>query len=399
MQTQPRRYHYVDWLRVIAFLILIIFHSAVAFFPNQKWLIESPQGSQPLSDILDQPGAWRLALLFFVSGMGTYFAFAGKDAAQFMKERLNRLLLPLLFSMCVLLVPQVWYERRFEDGYDGSLLTFWLERYFTEGIYPSGQITWAHMWFVGYLCAMTIGLLPFFMLAKTGHYDKVRNSVRLLFSTPAIYLLFLLPLFFNLALSPYFPRQTNALYNDEGWFLTWAAWFGIGYFFAREHAVAGAYVIRMRWVSLSACVLLSIFLYLTAWTPVIGPIGDYEDLTSTFRIFLMMLAWTSILTLVGFFAAHFNRSNRFLSWANTGVFPVYIIHQTIVVAALFYLLPLRQNVWLAFSEVALITLVGSILFYEMARRLPSAFRPLFGLPAHSKESKTISDTPQGSPVL
>lgn len=399
MEQDTPRYFYVDWLRVVAFAILIAFHSAVAFFPDQKWLIESPQGSQLLSDIMDQPGAWRLALLFFISGMGTYFAFARKDEISFLKERLQRLLLPLLFSMCVLLVPQVWYERRYEEGYDGSLLQFWVERYFTEGIYPVGNFTWAHMWFVGYLCVMTVGLLPFFVLAKSAYYEKIRAFVRFLLSTPAIYLLFLLPLFFNLALAPYFPRQTNALYNDESWFLTWASWFGIGYFFAKEHKVAIDYVIRMRWLSLTAGIALTVYMYLAAWTPVGTPIGSYDEMTPIFRYCLMMLAWVSILAMVGFFAVHCNRPSRFLAWANNGVFPVYIIHQTIVVAALYYLLPLQQGVWPTFAEVAVITLVGSVLFYELVRRLPPSLRPLVGLPVHEKSRTGTSNAPQGRPAV
>ena len=126
------RLHYVDWLRVIAFAILIAYHSSVAFFPDMKWLISSAQGSEALSLAMKYPRGWRLALLFFVSGMGTWFVFRSSTGFDFLRERSLRLFLPLIFAMCVIIVPQVWYERRWEDGYDGSLLTFWLTRYFTD---------------------------------------------------------------------------------------------------------------------------------------------------------------------------------------------------------------------------------------------------------------------------
>ena len=35
MQSKERLY-YVDWLRVIAFALLIAYHSSVAFFPDMK---------------------------------------------------------------------------------------------------------------------------------------------------------------------------------------------------------------------------------------------------------------------------------------------------------------------------------------------------------------------------
>ncbi len=40
-----------------------------------NWLLKSAETSETLSLIMDFPRAWRLALLFFVSGMGTWFAF------------------------------------------------------------------------------------------------------------------------------------------------------------------------------------------------------------------------------------------------------------------------------------------------------------------------------------
>ena len=37
MQSDSRLY-YVDWLRVSAFALLILYHSSVAFFPDMNWL-------------------------------------------------------------------------------------------------------------------------------------------------------------------------------------------------------------------------------------------------------------------------------------------------------------------------------------------------------------------------
>ena len=212
MQPTTRLY-YVDWLRVIAFAILIAYHSSVAFFPDMKWLISSPQGSETLSLVMMYPRAWRLALLFFVSGMGTWFVFRSSTGLGFLKERFLRLFVPLIFAMCVIVVPQVWYERMWEDGYQGSLLTFWLTRYFTEGKYPDGNFTWAHMWFVGYLIVMCFVCWFRWSPTRPAVMD-IRGRAR----SSAVYLFFLLPLVLNLALSPFFPRQTNALYNDGAWF-------------------------------------------------------------------------------------------------------------------------------------------------------------------------------------
>jgi len=374
------RLHYVDGLRVFAFALLIAYHSSVAFFPDMKWLISSAEGSQTLSLVMKHPRAWRLALLFFVSGMGTWFVFRSASGFDFLRERFLRLFVPLIFAMCVIVVPQVWYERRWEDGYDGTLLTFWLTRYFTEGRYPEGNFTWAHMWFVGYLVVMCFVCYPVFRLLGHPAMRPVGDWFERQAKSPAIYLFFLLPLALNLALSPFFPRQTNALVNDGAWFATWASWFGLGFLIAKHHAAVIGAIVARRHVSAALSVAVAVLLYVYSWTEAGGfSIGDYDRMTPLFKTLLFVLAWSTILALVGYAALHFNRGSKALAWLNRKIFPLYIVHQTVIVAALYYILPMDMGVLAKFALVLAATTVGSLLFAIVADWLPSALKPLVGL--------------------
>jgi len=379
MQSSERLY-YVDALRVFAFAILIVYHSSVAFFPDMKWLISSAEGSEALSLVMKYPRAWRLALLFFVSGMGTWFVFRSASGIDFLKERSLRLFVPLIFAMCVIVVPQVWYERRWEDGYEGSLLTFWLTRYFTEGKYPEGNFTWAHMWFVGYLVVMCFVCYPVFRLVTSPVARPVMDWFERQAKSNAIYLFFMLPLVLNLALSPFFPRQTNALVNDGAWFAAWASWFGLGFLIAKHHAAVIGAIVARRHVSALMSLTLAAYLYAYSWTS--GGryfIGDYDQMTTLFKVVLFALAWSTILAAVGYSALHLNSASKAITWLNRKIFPLYIVHQTIVVAALFYVLPMNLGVWTEFLIVVAATVVGSLLFAILADLLPSPLKPLFGL--------------------
>jgi glucans biosynthesis protein C len=390
MQSTGRLY-YVDWLRVIAFAILIAYHSSVAFFPDMKWLISSPQGSETLSLVMMYPRAWRLALLFFVSGMGTWFVFRSSTGLGFLKERSLRLFVPLIFAMCVIVVPQVWYERRWEDGYEGSLLTFWLTRYFTEGKYPEGNFTWAHMWFVGYLIVMCFVCYPVFRLVTHPVAKPVMDWFERQARGNAVYLFFLLPLVLNLALSPFFPRQTNALYNDGAWFAAWASWFGLGFLIAKHHAAVIGAIVARRHASLALSLAIAACLYFFSWTGAGGYfIGDYNQMTPLYKVLLFALAWTTILAAVGYAAVHLGKGSPALTWLNRKIFPLYIVHQTVVVAALFYVLPLGLGVWTEYLLVAAATVAGSLLFAILADLLPSPLKPLVGLtdrPSRSASTK------------
>lgn len=376
------RLFYVDWLRTLAFAILIAYHCSVAFFPDMDWLVKSDQTSQLLSWTMDFPRAWRLALLFFVSGMGTWFAFRSTPDLTFLRDRTIRLLIPLLFAMCVVVVPQVWLERVMEEGYHGSLTTFWLERYFTEGRYPTGNFTWAHMWFVAYLLVMAFICFPIFRAIVDPRLRGLSVGFAALARSRGLYLLFVVPLVLNLLLTPFFPRQTNALYNDGAWFAVWSCWFGFGFLFARHHQEIIASVVARRWLSVGLAAGLTVALYAFAWLP--GPgstvsIGSYENETPLFKALLFALAWTMILAIVGFAALHLNRRSRTLAWLNGKVFPLYIVHQTVIVWALYEVLPLSLGLWSKLGIVIAMTTCVSLAIAVAADRLPWPCRMLFGL--------------------
>ncbi|MGE0503579.1 MAG: acyltransferase family protein [Rhizobiaceae bacterium] len=388
------RLHYVDHLRVAAFAILIVYHASVAFFPDMAWLIESVDKSALLSTVMKFPRAWRLALLFFIAGMGTWFAFRSVSGPAFLRERIVRLLVPLIFAMCVVVAPQVWLERVREDGYGGSFLTFWMQRYFAEGKYPDGQFTWAHMWFVAYLLTMTVACYPVFRLLADPRLRRVGVWFERLAASNWIYLLFLLPLSLNLALTPWFPRQTNALYNDGAWFAVWASWFGLGFLFARHHKAIVGFLVEQRWTSLALAGGLTAFLYRYSWAGT-GAMGTYETMTPFYKGMVFALAWTMILTLVGFARRHLDRPVAAMAWLNRMVFPLYLVHQTIVVAALYLLLPHDLGVGLTYALVLVATVGLSLAFAMLADRLPWPARALVGLgePPSSREPQVGGGVP------
>ena len=379
---QNTRLHYVDWLRVSAFAILILYHSSVAFLPDLNWLINSPERSPGLSLVMMFPRVWRLALLFFVSGMGTWFAFRSESGIAFLRGRFVRLFVPLIFAMCVIIVPQVWYERLYEGDFNGSLFRFWVLHYFTEGRYPTGNFSWAHMWFVAYLLTMTFICYPVFLLVTSERMRPFMAGFERVARSPAIYLLVLLPLVLHLALSPFFPRQTNVLYNDGAWFAAEASWFGLGFLVAKHHQAVIGGIVSRRWWSTAIAVALSAWLYRYAWIDeVYGIGGEHGGMNETlYKTLSFMVAWCVILACVGFAAKYLNRPSAGLSWLNAKIFPLYIVHQTFVVMALFYVLPMAQPLWLEFVLVASITTVWSLLFAMLADLLPAPYRTLVGLP-------------------
>ena len=105
MTTAERRYD-IDWLRVIAIGLLLVYHIGIVF---QPWgvFIGFIQSDQPLESLwapMSMLNIWRIPLLFFVSGMGVFFSIRSRNWKQLILERTRRILLPFLFGM-VAIVP------------------------------------------------------------------------------------------------------------------------------------------------------------------------------------------------------------------------------------------------------------------------------------------------------
>lgn len=94
MEKRVRHYEF-DWLRIIAFGLLIFFHTGMLFV---EWEWHNKNGE--ISSAIEWPmvfvGQWRMSLIFLISGAGIYFALGYRSGKTFVKDRLKRILIPLL---------------------------------------------------------------------------------------------------------------------------------------------------------------------------------------------------------------------------------------------------------------------------------------------------------------
>lgn len=104
---------------------------------------------------------WRMPLLFLISGAGTFFALGKRTSAQYLGERLKRLVLPLVVGIFTLVPVQVYIEK--SDQFN-SLWEYYPHMF--EGIYPAGNFSWHHLWFIAYLFYYLIDHFPFPGISK-----------------------------------------------------------------------------------------------------------------------------------------------------------------------------------------------------------------------------------------
>jgi len=321
---------------------------------------------------------WRLSILFVISGMGTCFALAHRSGWQFARERLKRLGIPLLVGVLFIVPPQVYLERLVDGSFQGTYLQFYLSDAF-KGIYPSGNLSWHHLWFLPYLLIFSILLAPLFLYFRHNPTNPFTHWCQEKIQHPFGLYLFILPLYLTEALlEPFFP-VTHALIDDWFTFTNFILFFFYGYLFIRLQASFWTAIDHTKFPALIIGIV-SFCLLCFVW-----------EMTDTIAVhFLEALVkvvncWSWIIVFLGYGAKYLNRQSALLSYCNTAVYPFYILHQTITIILGYFLMNQAMPFGAKFKLMSVGTFLISWVLYEFIIRRVNWLRPLFGL----KKKKTI----------
>ena len=369
------RKYFLDWVRVVAFAILIFFHCAMPFVIF-GWEIKDSHQSVGLSRLIWWLHQWRLPLLFFISGVGIHFSLEKRKLFSFAWERVVRLLIPLLFAMFFTIPSQVYFEWLQKGKINGSYWNFYPSVW--EMVpYPDGSLTWSHMWFVVYLFVFCILLLPVFAFFRIGFVKRLQSQLANALSHPVLVVILFLPLaliYFLLYLE--YPEQQSLL-DDWFLFLFSLALLLYGYLLAVSERF-WASCERYRFHYLAVAMVCIIVLFLQYWWDFSFP----KQKDTGFYLYGILNSahiWLLILAAIGFAKKHLNVNSRFLRAANEAVYPFYILHQTIIVAVGYYLVQLELPVFL---KILILVPVVFTLLYIIYRVLIRPFmltRILYGM--------------------
>lgn len=384
-----RRYD-LDWLRVLVFALLIFYHVGMFFVPWGYHL-----KNNVIYDWLKWPmlflNQWRLPILFVISGMGTYYALSKRSALQFAMERIKRLFLPLIVGMLFVVPPQVYFERLSKEQFSGPYLEFWPSEAFI-GSYPTGNLSWHHLWFLVYLLVYSLILIPIFIYIRKKPQLTLVNGIRRLAASRHGLFLLVLPLFlFESFLHPLFP-STHALIDDWFTFFHYMTLFFYGFLIISVKDTFWRTVQKNRqtyliygFVGFTIITLKNLYLEETYAVHILGSFIKVINL------------WSWILAIFGYAATYLNRNNRLLAYSNEAVYPFYILHQTVIIACGYYLMNLNWNFWIKSSIMVIATFGVSFVLFEFLIRRIGFLRPLFGLKTR-KKCPTSNKSFQGASI-
>ena len=382
--ASPDRRYDLDWIRVVAFFLLILYHVGMFYVP-WDWHVKSPHTVEKLEWAMFLTNPWRLTLLFLVSGAATRFMADKVSVGKLTGARVARLLPPLLFAMFVIVPPQSYYQvveyAAAHPGWSGSVDHFWTRYVTASGHWctPDGCLTtptWNHMWFVAYLLFYTL-VLAVLLLVWKRLGERIQAGAERVLSGPG---LILWPIIFlGLVRSWLYPRygETHALVGDHYVHAVSFSAFLLGFGLAKSEILRDR-LIAARWPALALTSAAYVAWASYAWiyrgdTPI-----PPQALRFAMRFVYTADTWCAIAAILGFGAKHLNRETPVLRYLTLGVFPFYLVHQTLIVVMAHHLAKLGLPQPLEALILIVLTFAGCFATYEIVRRIPGV-RMLFGL--------------------
>jgi len=362
--TSERR-HDIDWLRVIAIGLLLIYHIAIIFQPWAMFIgfIRSDESLVALWTPMTMLNVWRIPLLFYVSGMGLYFAMRKRNWKQLLLDRTKRILLPFAFGIVAITTLHMFI---FQKYYNLPL-----------GYYPDQ----GHLWFLGNIFVYVLLLLPLCYYLKKHEDGLIKRVLSTIMSHPGGPLL--ISLFFVIEVLLVKP-QLFSLYAQtwHGFFNGFLAFF-FGFLLVYSGKAFWQTVLKWRWLYVGLAIILYGIRFVVFATEAPGYLTAIES-----------NCW--ILAVFGFGYRYLNKPSKTLNYLSQAAYPVYIIHMFVLYAGAYIILPLEISPVLQFIGIVLFTIAACYIIYEFIIRRIRILRPLFGMTAKksSKASQSTSKIPQ-----
>jgi peptidoglycan/LPS O-acetylase OafA/YrhL len=368
------RVYYVDWLRILAVLLLFPYHT-LRVFNHGDFYVKASTLSSAADWVIDFIDVWHMPLLFFLAGCSTFFALHKRTAAQYSWERVKRLLVPLVFGILILVPPQTWYGARFNSGYTDS---YW--HYISSGDFLKWNIQGdgdyyggfgiGQLWFILWLLVFSLVLLPLVAWGVRGGASGRLEALSRRLSHPAWWFAPIVLLSLAEAAPKLVGKPT----------LLFAVVFLLGILVVAD-PIFPAWAERVRFPAFAIGVGLTVF-----WVES----TDFRDSLpdpSWGRVGLSLLGaaalWLMIMGAVGLGKRYLDRTSKTERYLAEGSYPVYIIHQTVIVILAFYVVDFAVPLGAQWVILLVLAVLGTFALYEIARRV-GVLRFLLGMRQRSR---------------
>ena len=361
------RYCFIDNLRWVTVLLVLIYHVFYNFNGLGVFGAIGGWGEGQWQDtVCTALNPWFMTLLFVLAGASSRYALARRTTTEFRKERVRKLLLPVTVGLFVFGWVLGVVNVTAADGWAQMPAEMPL---FVKYLIACGSGT-GHLWFIQDLLGFSLVLLVVRRWLSVERVDEwlTRLSERGLW----LVLVALMPLLWALAQTqndnPTAVQGLLNLYRPAYYLVT----FLLGYYIFSSERVH-AFLAKM-WVWLVALA-------------VVAGVGfcwefygkDYTAPDAIQSLGCSLYAWAMTLAMMGAFKRWCDHTSTFATYMTRSSFGIYVVHMAVCSWACWLLKGITLPIWSIYVLALVITLLGSVVTYELLHRIPFLRWAIFGI--------------------
>jgi hypothetical protein len=419
-KAKPSRRRELDVMGLVVVMGLVFFHSAQIFNYADFYVKNEPPNMEHLSQILATvfiafAALWGMPLMFLISGIAIYYSLRKRTTAEFIGERFRRLFIPLVVGTILLVPIQVYVglkgDPTYNESYGQFLLRFFNVRLsldfprFISGAPPDELFETGHLYFLNYLLAFTLLLLPLWLYLKRPEGQrKARRLVDFLVLPWAIFLLALPIAAIEAALGTEYAGGWNRY--------AYIPFIIYGFLMAVDRRMGET--LRREWKKALLLGVVFLLIYLAGAYMLRAAIQfdaqtDYSLSHVLFRFLKGLAGWFWVVAVMGLVlhlshsraaskkrkmestseneqdspprtaSAKASFSGRLAQYAGEAQLPFYVLHMTPIVLIGFFVVQWEANALVKFLVIVLSALIVTLLVYDVGVRRTWPTRFLFGL--------------------
>lgn len=339
------RKHYIDNLRNAVILLLFPVHTFMIWndFGSGFYIWQGENRLLSTGIVLVNP--WFMPLLFVLAGISARYALEKRTKKEFILQRTHKLLIPFVGGLLLLVPFQTLYARKFFYQYNGGIFEHW--KYFfthvTDFTGYDGAFTPGHLWFILFLLIISLFSLMVFRFLP---YEKAAHIVE------KMPVLAIAGLFIPIWLMCYLGNFGGfSLGKDFALYL--AGYYILSNDIIMEKLEKSIIFFTGAWIA--GTLILEILYYRYSY---------YGDLWVNF------IGWISVLTLLAAGKKFFNRRTKFTEYFNKASYPIYLLHQSILVVLAYYVVELTDGLFAQIVCICMGSFLLTVAAYHCIRLVP-----------------------------
>jgi hypothetical protein len=335
---------------------------------------------------------WVMPLFFVISGISAYFSLAKRSASQFAKERVQRLVVPFVVGLFIVLPVDAYYHAVSVGDFAGGFVQFMSGPYFIKffPFSPNFSLTFfagpdqgIYLWYLFWLFIFSVITVQFFKwLAKEENRNKLSKLYAVCNRRGGILLLAIPIVLVNIAAVPPYFIYPSLFSGYGGWKIpTYLVFFITAYVIARSPQFEES-LEKGRILALILGVLTSFLWIVTLLIAEADPSGVASHYLSV-STFQALNGWCWVVAILDYGRKHLSFNHRFLGVSNDLVLPFYVLHQSVIVAIAFYVVSLQMIAIEKFLLIAIVSFpIIAALLYPINK--VNVLRFLFGMKVKSR---------------